>query len=60
MFGDENGFLCVYAGRISNEKRLEVIIDAIRHLQGSSVAYIAIVGDGPAAHVSKDQKQPLQ
>ena len=26
MFGDKNGFLCVYVGRISNEKRLLLLI----------------------------------
>lgn len=50
-FGDENGFLCVYVGRISGEKRLDVIIDAIKDLRqdGQSRAYLAIIGDGPAA-----------
>jgi phosphatidylinositol alpha 1,6-mannosyltransferase len=49
MFGDAEGFLCVYVGRISNEKRLDVVIDAMQRLQGSSNAYLAIVGDGPSA-----------
>ncbi len=44
MFGDESGFLCVYVGRISNEKRLDVIIDAVRNLRGEQKAYLAIVG----------------
>ncbi len=32
MFGDETGFLCVYVGRISNEKRLDIVIDVMRRL----------------------------
>ena len=60
MFGDPDGFLCVYVGRISNEKRLDVVIDAVRGLvnnnnnskgSGGGNAYLAIVGDGPAASV---------
>mmetsp|Transcript_10911 Transcript_10911/g.17771 ORF Transcript_10911/g.17771 Transcript_10911/m.17771 type:complete len:480 (-) Transcript_10911:429-1868(-) len=51
MFGDTDGFLCVYVGRISNEKRLDVIINAMRELTGKSSAYLAIVGDGPSAPV---------
>mmetsp|Transcript_31266 Transcript_31266/g.68944 ORF Transcript_31266/g.68944 Transcript_31266/m.68944 type:complete len:446 (-) Transcript_31266:85-1422(-) len=51
MFGDADGFLCVYVGRISNEKRLDVVIDAMQRLAGSSNAYLAIVGDGPSAPV---------
>ena len=51
MFGDKDGFLCVYVGRISNEKRLDIVIDAMRRLQGASRAYLAIVGDGPSAPV---------
>jgi glycosyltransferase involved in cell wall biosynthesis len=46
MFGDDNGFLCVYIGRISREKRIDVIVDAIREIDG---AYLAIIGDGPSA-----------
>mmetsp|Transcript_30561 Transcript_30561/g.33379 ORF Transcript_30561/g.33379 Transcript_30561/m.33379 type:complete len:438 (-) Transcript_30561:265-1578(-) len=51
MFGDENGFLCVYVGRISGEKRLEVVIDAIKNLEikDNKKAYLAIIGDGPSA-----------
>ena len=51
MFGDENGFLCVYVGRISGEKRLEVVIDAIKNLEikDNRKAYLAIIGDGPSA-----------
>jgi len=45
MFGDKNGFLCVYVGRISMEKRLDVLIEAIRKMDH---VYLAIVGDGPA------------
>jgi len=57
-FGDDNAFLCLYVGRISKEKRIDVIWDAVRHVDG---AYLAIVGDGPsAAHYaalhSKDRR----
>lgn len=48
-FGDESGFLCVYVGRISNEKRLEVMINALKAVSGPRKAYLAIVGDGPSA-----------
>lgn len=51
MFDDSDGFLCVYVGRISNEKRLDVIIDALSGLTGDRKAYLAIVGDGPSASV---------
>lgn len=47
MFGDTDGFLCVYVGRISNEKRMDVIIEAMRALQpgpGGQKAYLAIIG----------------
>lgn len=44
-FGDPNAFLCVYVGRISKEKRMDVLIDAIRQLPGT---YLAIIGDGPS------------
>jgi glycosyltransferase involved in cell wall biosynthesis len=51
MFGDENGFLCVYVGRISGEKRLDVVIEAIKNLEinDGKKAYLAIIGDGPSA-----------
>eukprot|EP01038_Epipyxis_sp_PR26KG_P008282 gene8282-11211_t len=50
MFGDENGFLCVYVGRISTEKKLDIIINAVKNLKDNGVAaYIALVGDGPIA-----------
>ena len=45
MFGDDSGFLCVYVGRISNEKRLDVMIDAVRGLKGNRKTYLAIVGE---------------
>jgi glycosyltransferase involved in cell wall biosynthesis len=45
-FGDTNGFLCVYVGRISREKRIDVIANAVAGVEG---AYLAIVGDGPNA-----------
>jgi glycosyltransferase involved in cell wall biosynthesis len=51
MFGNPSGFLCVYCGRISREKRLDVILAAVRAVPG---AYLAIVGDGPmAAHYAE-------
>lgn len=46
-FGDPDGFLCVYVGRISEEKRLDVLIEAMHKLTGSRRAHLAIVGDGP-------------
>jgi glycosyltransferase involved in cell wall biosynthesis len=46
MFGDKKGFLCVYVGRISREKRLDVMVEAVKQIDG---AYLAIVGDGPSA-----------
>lgn len=51
MFGDDEGFLCVYVGRISSEKRIDIIIDAIQTLRQSSErrTYLAIIGDGPSA-----------
>ena len=48
-FGDKDAFLCIYAGRISNEKRLDIVIDALKGLSGARKAYLAIVGDGPSA-----------
>lgn len=45
-FGDQSGFLCVYVGRISREKRLDVIVSAVKQIPG---AYLAIIGDGPSA-----------
>ena len=58
MFGDKDGFLCIYVGRISNEKRLDVIINAVQNLEGGN-AYFAIVGDGPSAqtYASKHGKE---
>lgn len=43
-FGNPDAFLCVYVGRISKEKKLEVIIDALKDIDN---AYLAIIGDGP-------------
>jgi phosphatidylinositol alpha 1,6-mannosyltransferase len=45
-FGGEDAFLCVYVGRLSKEKRLDVVVAALRDLPR---AYLAIVGDGPSA-----------
>lgn len=36
-------------GRISNEKRLDLMVEAVRRLGGRGRAYLAIVGDGPSA-----------
>jgi hypothetical protein len=33
-FGDPNGFLCLYVGRISKEKRMDVLVDASRTCPG--------------------------
>lgn len=46
MFGDKAGFLCLYTGRISNEKRIDLILAAVQKLDN---AYLAVVGDGPIA-----------
>lgn len=43
-FGHPEAFLCVYVGRISREKKLDVIVEALR---GIDDAYLAIIGDGP-------------
>ena len=45
-FGNPDGYLCVYAGRVSQEKRLELVIEAVQSMDN---VYLAIVGDGPAA-----------
>ena len=45
-FGSKNAQLLVYAGRISKEKRIDIIIEAIKDLDNT---YLAIVGDGPQA-----------
>lgn len=45
-FGDKKGFLCLYTGRISNEKRIDLILAAVQRLDN---AYLAVVGDGPIA-----------
>jgi len=45
-FGDVDGLLCLYVGRISNEKRIDVLVEALRPLDG---VYLGIVGDGPSA-----------
>lgn len=47
-FGDPEGFLCVYVGRISNEKRIHIIREAIEPLEH---VYLALIGDGPTAPV---------
>lgn len=48
-FGDPTGFLCVYVGRISEEKHIEFLVEALRNLHGKRNTYLAIVGDGPTA-----------
>jgi glycosyltransferase involved in cell wall biosynthesis len=48
-FGDPGGFLCVYVGRISNEKRLDLVLDPKSTRGGERSAYLAIIGDGPSA-----------
>jgi len=60
MHGDETGFLCLYVGRISNEKRLDIMIDAINGLNDNGrKAYLAIIGAGPAAdHFKKMHQNP--
>jgi len=40
-FGDPSAFLCVYCGRISREKRLDVIVAAVKAIPN---AYLAIIG----------------
>jgi len=47
-FGDKKGFLCAYVGRISREKRIDVLIEAVQQIPG---CYLAIVGDGPSAAI---------
>lgn len=47
-FNDPEAFLCVYVGRISNEKRIHIIREAISDLPH---VYLAIIGDGPTAPV---------
>lgn len=48
LFGDASpgAILCVYVGRISKEKRLDVIVEAVTNIPS---AYLAIIGDGPSA-----------
>lgn len=41
-FEDEDAVLCVYVGRISREKRLDVLMDALKNLDH---VYLAIVGN---------------
>ena len=50
-FGNEDGFLCVYVGRISREKRIDVIAEAMKSMDN---AYLAIIGDGPSASIYKE------
>ena len=45
-FGNRDAFLCIYTGRISNEKRIDLILGAVQKLDN---AYLAVVGDGPIA-----------
>jgi glycosyltransferase involved in cell wall biosynthesis len=41
LFGDTSGFLCVYVGRLSKEKQIDVLISAIQDIPDT---YLAIVG----------------
>lgn len=50
-FGNPEGFLCVYVGRISREKRIDVITEAMKSMDN---AYLAIIGDGPSASIYKE------
>ena len=50
-FGNEQGFLCVYVGRISREKRIDIIAEAIKTIDN---AYLAIIGDGPSASIYRE------
>lgn len=45
--GEPNAGLVVYAGRVSYEKRIDVLADAALALAGADVRF-AVVGDGPA------------
>ena len=45
-FGNKDAFLCIYTGRISNEKRIDLVLGAVQKLEN---AYLAVVGDGPIA-----------
>lgn len=46
-FGDARGFLCVFVGRISREKRIDLIVEAIKGIEG---AYLAIIGEKFSAY----------
>lgn len=39
----------MYVGRISNEKRLDLMLEVMDKLSGPGAAYLAIIGDGPSA-----------
>ena len=41
LHGEWDGFLCVYVGRIANEKRIDLLIEALQDIPG---VYLAIVG----------------
>lgn len=45
-FHQPNAFLCVYVGRVSREKKIDLLVAALKPLPN---AYLAIVGDGPSA-----------
>jgi glycosyltransferase involved in cell wall biosynthesis len=45
-FGNPEAFLCVYVGRLTFEKRIEVIVEACKNLPN---VYLALVGDGTSA-----------
>ena len=55
MFGDPNGFLCVYCGRISREKQLDLMVTAVKAIPN---AYLAIIGDGPMASYFAEMHGP--
>ncbi len=42
MFGNPTGFLCVYVGRISKEKQIDLLVDVIQKIPR---AYLAIIGE---------------
>lgn len=59
---DDDAILLVYAGRLSHEKRIDLLIEALHRLRSTSSQtngtsqtkprpiYLALVGDGPSAN----------